>query len=152
MTYARHPIHTNYLVSECGKVRHESKGQDRALRMDRYGYKRVNLTGVGRKNTTATVHRLVAETHIGAVEAGFSVNHKDGNKQNNHVSNLEIVTMAQNVTHSFKHGLRAHKKCTPITIDGVTFYSKREAERATGLPRWKMPHASNNQISRAVYK
>lgn len=152
MTYVRHPTHANYLVSECGKVRHERGAKDRAQRLDRNGYMRVNLSGADGKHVTVAVHRLVAEAHIGAVGPGFSVNHKDGNKKNNHVSNLEIVTMAENVTHSFKQGLRSHKRCTPITINGVTFYSKREAERVTGVPRWKMPRASHIELDRRVYK
>ena len=151
MKYVRHPVYTNYLVSDSGQVRHETSDKDRAQRMDRYGYMRVNLSGPYRKHTTVAVHRLVAETHIGPVQSGFSVNHKDGDKQNNRASNLEIVTKAQNVTHSFKSGLRVHQRCTPFVVNGTVFYSKREAERVTGIPRWKMQLGPHIELDRKHY-
>ncbi|PGM34663.1 hypothetical protein CN941_25860 [Bacillus cereus] len=50
------------------------------------------------------VHILVAETWIGPIPDGYTVNHKDLNKFNNDVENLEIVTLADNVRHAFKSG------------------------------------------------
>lgn len=46
------------------------------------------------------VHRLVAAAFIGPCPVGNQVNHRDLNKQNNHVSNLEYVTLQQNVDHA----------------------------------------------------
>ena len=51
------------------------------------------------------VHRLVAETFIGKIKKGYNVNHKDGIKANNCVSNLEIVTLKENSLHAYKTGL-----------------------------------------------
>lgn len=53
-------------------------------------------------------HRLVAEAFLGSVE-GFEINHKDGNKTNNHMLNLEIVCKEENIKHAkvnrlFKNG------------------------------------------------
>jgi len=45
------------------------------------------------------VHRLVVESFIGPIADGLEVNHKDLNKHNNNVSNLEIVTRRQNIIH-----------------------------------------------------
>ena len=45
------------------------------------------------------VHRLVAEAFIGNIPKGFTVNHIDGNKANNVVENLEIITYRQNTNH-----------------------------------------------------
>ena len=64
------------------------------------GYYRVNINGRGRD-----VHRLVAEAFLGQPKPGFEVNHKDGNKLNNHVSNLEWVTHLENVQHAYRTGL-----------------------------------------------
>lgn len=59
------------------------------------GYQRVSIGG-----HHVLVHVAVAEAHIGPKPAGFEVNHKDGDKRNNAVTNLEYVTPAANVRHS----------------------------------------------------
>lgn len=69
------------------------------------GYKGVCLC-VGGKQTGKNVHRLVAMAFIGPppfVKA--EVNHKDGNKSNNHYSNLEWCSRAENVQHAVDTGL-----------------------------------------------
>lgn len=52
------------------------------------------------------VQRLVAITFIGQIPEKYIVNHIDGNKKNNHVQNLEIITESENLTHAYKIGLR----------------------------------------------
>jgi hypothetical protein len=47
------------------------------------------------------VHRLVAEHFIGNIGKGLEVNHKDLNKHNNHIDNLEIVTRRENLIHYY---------------------------------------------------
>ena len=44
-------------------------------------------------------HRLVAETFLGKIPKGKEVNHKDGDKHNNHPSNLEYMTRSENQLH-----------------------------------------------------
>lgn len=65
------------------------------------GYLCVSLAG----NRTVDIHRMVAETHLGPCPENFQVNHKDGDKTNNHVLNLEYVTHQQNMDHAKDTGL-----------------------------------------------
>ncbi len=53
---------------------------------------------------TAYVHRIVATTYIDNPHKKKQVNHKDGDKTNNHVSNLEWVTNQENQDHRWKKG------------------------------------------------
>lgn len=53
-----------------------------------------------------TVHSLVALAFIGERPGGYQINHKDGNKFNNHVDNLEYCTASENQQHAIRTGLR----------------------------------------------
>lgn len=61
------------------------------------GYQNVDI---GEKRYA--VHRLIAQTFIENPESKKQVNHKDGNIQNNNVSNLEWMTNRENVLHAFR--------------------------------------------------
>lgn len=52
------------------------------------------------------VHKLVSDAFMGVCPRGLQVNHKDGDKQNSEVSNLEFVTPKQNIRHANETGLR----------------------------------------------
>lgn len=64
------------------------------------GYYVVNLKG-----KLYYIHRLVAETFIPNFNNLPQVNHKDGNKKNNCVENLEWCTNSENIKHAYKNGL-----------------------------------------------
>ena len=71
---------------------------------DKKGYYRVKLYKKC-KCYTKKVHRLVAQTFIPNPLNKPEVNHEDGNKQNNAVSNLSWATTIENINHAFKTGL-----------------------------------------------
>ncbi len=74
------------------------------------GYLRATLRKDGIE-TFASVHRLVAQAFIPNSNSYDVVNHKDGNKMNNNVSNLEWCTASDNMYHAFKTGLnQPHSK------------------------------------------
>lgn len=70
-------------------------------------YKQVSLWKEN-KGTSYYVHRLVAEAFIPNPEGKPEVNHIDGNRQNNHIYNLEWVTSGENSLHASKTGLRIY--------------------------------------------
>lgn len=58
-------------------------------------------------STKHLVHRLIAKTFLGLDDySEFEVNHIDGNRNNNHVCNLELVTHQENIDHSVRTGLK----------------------------------------------
>jgi hypothetical protein len=73
--------------------------------IDSFGYERVGFT-LNSKTVNKKVHRLVSETFIDNPYNYPHINHIDGNKANNHYSNLEWCTSSQNSIHAFKTGLR----------------------------------------------
>jgi len=66
------------------------------------GYATLTLCKDG-KRFTRTVHRLVAEAFLGV--SNLDVNHKDGNKLNNAIDNLEYITKSENTKHAINTGL-----------------------------------------------
>lgn len=78
---------------------------------DNLGYKICRLHD-GEKFTTKRVHRLVAKTYVSNPDNLPQVNHKDCNKLNNNVNNLEWCTNRDNTLHGYKHDVYIFKKGT----------------------------------------
>lgn len=73
------------------------------------------------KGKTISVHRIVAETFIPNPDNLPCVNHKDGNKFNNCVDNLEWVTYAENNQHAVDNGLKKYKKGTENKLSKLSY-------------------------------
>lgn len=81
---------TDYSVSDSGEVRNDETGRILKHTIDKDGYHMVTLHyGIGGKRRWVGVHRLVAEAFIPNPNNYPVVNHKDENKDNNVLSNLE---------------------------------------------------------------
>jgi len=96
-------LYKNYTVTQDGRIfakkRQGSSGGELKQTTDKYGYKRVKLQ-INGKQETFLVHRLVALTFIENEDDKRTVNHKDGNKSNNVVDNLEWSTHSEQMFHS----------------------------------------------------
>lgn len=103
---------TVYEVSDLGRVRRIKAGKksrgDRGkigrlmgIRPDAYNYAQVHLRDWPR-DLTIKVHILVALAFLGAPPEGHEVNHKDGNRMNPRLDNLEYLTRGKNLEHAYR--------------------------------------------------
>lgn len=103
----------HYQVSSLGKIKSlkkyfEDKDIIKKVTKDRRGYLRTNFWLNG-KIKGYRIHRIVATAFIPNPENLPQVNHKDGNKENNAVSNLEWVSNLRNRQHAEEIGIRKIK-------------------------------------------
>lgn len=137
-----------YQVSDSGLVlglpKRTSSGRIIKPHQNADGYLTVCLSKDNQK-TTFRVNRLVALAFIPNPDYKLEVNHKDGDKKNNNVSNLEWCNRSENERHAYASGLksrmpsastmaaskRAHMRKV-LREDGVMFSSLREASEAMG--------------------
>lgn len=104
------------------------------------GYFVVTLSLHG-KHRTHYIHRLIADAFLENPNSLPEVNHKDGNKSNNHIGNLEWCSHKENAVHAWENGLAAtpppqkKKPVAKITGDGnvvETYPSIQEAAQEHG--------------------
>jgi len=126
-----------YYITRSGKVLNES-GKLMKTWLSSDGYERIRLTSDAHgKRVNRTVHLLVAEAFLGGGRYvsgdGLQVNHIDGVKHNNDVSNLEVVTGTENVNHAHNNSLYTYdiKVTVRDVIDrkSIHFRSLREVAR-----------------------
>lgn len=97
---------TNYCVTDDGKVftyyptSRKNKYYEKKYQLSNRGYLRISMN-IDKKCYMKSIHRLVAESYIPNPNNLPEVNHKDGDKLNNNVSNLEWITKSNNIKHSY---------------------------------------------------
>lgn len=145
-------------VSSLGRVAYDKKGV-RCLysqSSDKCGYMRIKQ----QRGLSPLVHRLVALAFIGNIPDDMEINHKNGNKQDNRVENLEIVSHKQNMNHAKtvlgvrfdgmkgKYGKKHHLSMPVLCYDlsGVLireYESVRMAAKECGLNFGNIAHVCN---------
>ena len=104
----------NYFVTKNGMVITKS-GKKLKPFSDNYGYPCVTLRKDG-KSYTRRVHRLVGEAYLKPVKGKNIINHKDGNKNNSNIDNLEYMSNAENTQHGYDNNLYKSKSMLPIIV------------------------------------
>jgi HNH endonuclease/NUMOD4 motif len=142
-----------YQVSNLGRVRAHpdasisgsKPGRVLFTARDNCGYPQAYLHYAPMKKQTVKVHRLVADAFLGQRAAGMQVNHIDGNKANNAVTNLEYVTSRENSRHAVRvlqteKALRVFGRwmsCTEaVSLFGAPGVHAKMVRRRVGRLRW----------------
>ena len=146
-----HPEYAGIEVSTIGRVRtldrvtstekmtRFQKGRVLKQSDNGSGYLKVNIP-INGKQAPKKVHRLVAKTFIPNPDSLPQVNHRDCNRDNNNVENLEWCDNSYNQKYREKHGIsNAESKGHPLfaikmaTLEVLHFSSQQEAGRALGF-------------------
>lgn len=119
----------NYQVSNFGQVKNKLTCKTLRPGLGGVGYLTVSLYK-NHKAITKNVHELVANAFLGKRPDGMTINHKDGNKVNNKLSNLEIVSYSKNLKHAYESGLNKHLRPVRIVETSEVFASIKECADA----------------------
>lgn len=114
-----------YQVDDEGNI-YGIHGRKMSLHANNNGYLHT-MVRIDGENQTIFAHRAVAIAFVPGYKPGLTVNHKDGNKQNNHADNLEWMTMQENIQHA--HGvLKCHQGTKNHRAKAITATHKRTGE------------------------
>lgn len=121
--------YTNYSVSDNGEVRNDETGKLKKPTLNKQnGYYYVDLYS-GNKRTKRPIHRLVAVAFIDNPENKKTVDHIDGNRQNNNVSNLRWASFSENNSRFNTVGTRSEQIL-------VIHYGEKRKKRGGGHESW----------------
>ena len=96
----------HYFATDDGHIYSEHLKRNISEYYDKDGYKKVRLCNGTGERKVFSVHRLILETFCPNENSNnLQVNHKDGDKTNNALSNLEWVTCKENINHAYNLGL-----------------------------------------------
>lgn len=134
------PNFENYGINELGKIYNLKTGHKISTYIGIDNYEHCILFKKG-KRYRKRVHRLMGVTFLGNPQV---VNHIDGNKSNNIISNLEKSSHSHNIKHAYDTGVYKSTKQVAVKITNIhtkvsqLTKSMREAERITGVDRHRI--------------
>ena len=147
-------IDDRYSISNFGRVKSNYANKERILKpyKNQRGYLMVSIRHAGIQKTMQ-VHRLVANAFIPNPDNLPEVNHKDEDKTNNCVDNLEWCTTEYNCnygTRNVRKGINCRKQICSVDENGnVVHYSSRiEASNATGINGTSISKALSDNASK----
>lgn len=113
--------YNQFEVSNDGQLRNIKTGTIYKQSLGGNGYRQVCVSlGSRRKKKVFKIHKAVAETFIPNPENKPEVNHKNGDKNKNDVSNLEWATSSENIQHAYQNGLILPKYGTDNHVAKLT--------------------------------
>jgi len=130
------PKYKNYKINKKGDIYSILKHKQLKPYLNESGYYSYYLIDDEGKNGHIPTHRLIAFTFIDNPENKPHVNHKNGNKNDNSIENLEWCTNQENIIHSYQTKLRKTKEIIQYNSDMVElkrFSSSKEAERELSI-------------------
>ena len=104
-----------YEASDLGRIRNRG-GHVLRPTTTKCGYETVRLYGGVARGRRRTVHTFVAAAFLCPRRLGHTVNHRDGNKKNNHPSNLEYLSSGDNQRHAYRTGLKHARRGEENTL------------------------------------
>lgn len=125
----------NYLIREDGKIfstnRYDKDGHPKEIkqRLDKYGYLVVTL-GSELNRKCKTVHRIIAETFIPNSDNNLEIDHKDDDKHNNNLSNLQWISHFENAS---KIPFERRSKCRKGSLNGRAKLDEEKVKRIRQL-------------------
>lgn len=129
MVWKKIKQNTNYSINELGQVRNDVTGRIKAAFVNKKsGYLCVDLWK-DNKSVKYTIHRLLAEAFIPNPENKETVDHKDGNRQNNSLDNLRWATYSEQNSRFQTVGVRSQKV-------KVSHYEEVRKKRGGGHDSW----------------
>jgi hypothetical protein len=125
MIYHGKDLGDYYLVSNTGEIKGVKTGKIRKKNINHEGYYFVCVSLGSRDiKPCIKVHRAVAETFLENMENLPDINHKDGNKLNNHINNLEFCTHQYNILHAYKNELIKENGKKIICLNNLQVFDK----------------------------
>lgn len=159
------PNYEGYQVSNLGRIRTHNKTtytqrhgerhwKDRILKQ-KYCKKdkchRIELWKDG-KHQTFLVHRLIACAFLNeTLDTKLTVNHKDGNRNNNNIDNLEFLSMVDNIRHAFDNNLCNQYNCKLINVNNEVKEYNSLAKASCDIGRAKAYISNCLKKNRKIY-
>ena len=138
-----------YMASNMGRIKSLRNNKILAQNYQNGGYLTVSLSVNGR-HKVCTVHRLVAMAFIDNPSGYRDVNHKDGRKDNNNISNLEWVSHSDNIKHSYIQLKQRRNDVAVICVEtNQMFNSILEASKKAGVSPSAIQHAISGITKKA---
>lgn len=156
----------NYLIEESGKISKRVRAWDKKIKKplfkpmgytDDKGYRRLEYKG-----RNLRIHRIIWAKFKGYLRKDLVINHIDGNKSNNAVSNLELVTQSSNALHCYSRLERKAPRSklswteaneirelwSQKTLEGQRAYTQKKLCEKYGISKGRMSEICNGNTYR----